>query len=310
MRRIIASLLAILWLPQIALSAPPDAKYIPSDSQWLVHFDFQAMKSSTLGTKVRDEMLKQQKVAHDLQQLRDLVGLNLLEDVHNATFHGSQFVPGRGAVVLNADLNEARLVLQARARFKYDASPYNGHTLHSCTALTGDRKTTFGCFVKPGVFVFGQHLDDLKETLDVMDGKKPCLAADSLLLTGVPAGTFFQAKATGLDKIEKNGPGGANPFNSPIVQHVELLCVAGGEESDQVFADIRVMTKDAESAQQMGRIAQGFQALALMDKKLDDEQRKMLQSVTITTADRTVNIEIRGSVEDVLELIEKQSKKL
>jgi len=310
MKRLVASLLVILWLPPIAMSAPPDAKFIPADSQWLVHFDFEVMKSSTLGTKVRDEILKQQKAVRDLQQLRDLVGLDLLEDVHSATFHGNQFVPGRGAVVLYADLDYARIVPQLRARFKYEASSYDGHTLHSCTALAGDRKTTIGCFAKPGVFVFGQHLDDLKKALDVVDGKRPCLAVDSLLLSGVPSGTFFQAKATGLDKIEKTAPGGKNPFNSPIVQHVELLCVAGGEEGDQVFANIRVMTKDAESAQQMGRIARGFQALALMDKKLDDEKRKMLRSITITTEDRTVTIEIRGGVEDVLELIEKQSKKL
>ncbi len=54
MRRIIASLLAILWLPQIALSAPPDAKYIPSDSQWLVHFDFQRYLAASNATVPAD----------------------------------------------------------------------------------------------------------------------------------------------------------------------------------------------------------------------------------------------------------------
>ncbi len=295
--------MALVWAGGLPAGAEPlEATRISADAKWLAHIDLDAVRAAGLAQKAHDVWLTRQPAKRKLEEFRKTFGIDLTQDIHSISFYGARLVPHSGVAIVRARMDRSRLLgLLTRASSHRTAS-YGDHTLHTWTQAKGkkDEHTVTGCFHQATVAVFGRDADEVKAALDVLDGKSPDLAgSDSPLKIDVPAGAMFVAGAIDLAEADL-------PFKSPVVRQTELLAVAVGEHEGQVFARARLVTGAEEVAQQMQAAVVGLRAVALLQHGDRQELARAVQALEVTQDEKTVTVQWRMSVEDVLKLIEKQ----
>lgn len=307
MKMFLPACLLVLVCGTLSPGEPLDRSQVSADARWLAHVDFDAAKTVRTGQWIRDDWLNRDATRQGLTKLRDTIGLDPAEDLHGITFYGSRISGEAGVVILHAKLDRRRLLSELKKKLGHQSSSYGDHEVHLLTEAKskGGKQTMTGCFYRPAMIVFGRDPAEVKRALDVLDGKAPNLAgADSPFDVDAPAGTVFEARATGLD-------GDDVPFKSPVLRQSESIRVALGEQPDGLtFLEIELAAKSAEVAGQMRSIVQGLLAMARLQCGSDEKILALLEAFRVSTADRTVTVAWQGPGDEVLKLIEKEWKKL
>jgi hypothetical protein len=192
-----------------------------------------------------------------------------------------------------------------RGKPDYNATGYDNHTLHAWTERKDNpgEHTVTGCVFGPELLIVGRDAAEVKAALDVLGGKSAVLAgSDSPLAGEVPEGAVVMAGVTGLAEAEL-------PFKSPIINQSELFWAALGERDGEVFGKLKFVAKSNEAAKQVEDIVRGLRAMALLQHGSDEEARKIVERLGVTTSQRTVQVEWRGAADGVWRLIEQELKK-
>ena len=125
----------LLGLSATATAGPLDLKQVSAEAKWIVHFDVDAMRESTLVQRVYDKCVDQWPAAEQrLREATDLVehlGLDLTRDLHGLTAYGTKvgdldgvfpflrkfYLPSRKEVAGGVDHMIDLTLLKHRARF-------------------------------------------------------------------------------------------------------------------------------------------------------------------------------------------------
>jgi len=301
MKSFLAGLVLMAHFASLACAEPLDRRRIAADARWVVHVDFDVVRSATVARNVLDRWLAGESVQRGLRQIEEAVGTDLQEDLHGASLYGSRFAPQTGVVIVRAEVDRQRLVEFVRKLPDFKAGSHGGRELLTWTQDQGEpnERPAILCVVDSGTILFGQNAADVKKALDVIDGRSPRLAGSrSLLDRDAPAGTVVQVGAVNLAEAEL-------PFKSPIVQQCELLAIAAGERDGMVFARGELTVKTDEVADQVKTIVDGFIAIAKLQYHDEAELMDVLRAVTVSKAEKTVRVEWRGSAEKVWALVAK-----
>ena len=306
MRVLLLAFSAVLGLATLLPAEPLDRSQVSADARWLAHVDFDAVKTVKAGQWIRDDWLNREATQEGLRKLRETIGFDPAEDLHSITSYGSRFEGGSGVMILRAKVDRRLLMAYLQQRLGHETNPYGDHQLHVWTQAKGKRgkQTMIGCFHQPTVMVLGRDPAEVKLALDVLDGKAPGLVgSDSPFDADAPAGTVFEARATGLDS-------GDAPFKSPIFRRSDLICVALGEQEGVTFFRGEMLAKSAEVAGQVRTVLEGLLAMAKLQHGSDEKILTVLQAFRVSAAERTVTVEWRGPGDEVLKLIEQGWKQL
>jgi hypothetical protein len=300
---IVAALLLGVGAP--ASAAPLDGNQVAADAQFVVHIDLDAVKTATLAEKVQNRWLSNELVRQQLAAVKMLTGVDLAKDLHGVTFYGSRLAPDTGVVIVDANFDADRLLGIVRGKPDYNETNYDNHTLHAWTERkdTSGEHTITGCIFGPELLIVGRDAAEVKAALDVLGGKSAVLAgSDSPLAGEVPGGAVVVASVTGLTEA-------GVPFKSPIINQSELFWVALGEQDGEAFGQLKFVAKSDEAAEQVEDILLGLRSLALLQHGSDKEARKLIERLTVTMSQRTVQVEWHGAAEGVWRLIEQELKK-
>jgi len=288
-----------------ASAAPLDTGRVAAAAKWVAHIDFDAVKTATLAEKIQSKWLDNDLVKQRLLGVKALTGIDLTKDLHGTTFYGSRLAADTGVVIVHAHVDAKRLLDIIRPKPDYKATSYRGHILHTWTerkGAPGEHQVT-GCLSDPELLIVARETAEVKAALDVLDGKSPALAAsDSPLAGEVPKGAVVMAAVTDLANAEL-------PFKSPIINQSELFWAVLGERDGEVFGQLKFVAKSEEMAAQVEDILRGLRAMALLQQGPNEETRKAIQKLRVTTSQRTVQVEWRGSADEVWRLIEQELKK-
>jgi hypothetical protein len=177
---------------------PIDWRQISADAKWSAHIDFDAAKAAKTAKQVYEDWLSHGPAQQGLRKIREVAGIDLIEDLRSLTFYGTRFVPQSGVVLVRAKVDRQRLLRFLERDSSHRVDSYRSHKLHTWqhAGPDGDRQTVTGCFHQPELVVIGRNRDEVEAALDVLDGRSSSLAAaDGVPDKRAPAGTIFEARA-------------------------------------------------------------------------------------------------------------------
>ena len=302
---LLTSMALFLAVGAAASAAEFDRSRVAADAKWIAHIDLDAVKAATLAEKVRDRWLAAPAVKQRLAAVKLLTGVDLMRDLHGVTFYGSRLVQKTGVVIVHADFDGPRLLDIVRNKPDFESAQYGDHTLHTWTERkeTPGEHTVTGSVFSANLLVVGRDIAEVKAALDVLGGKSAALeGSGSSLAHDVPEGAVAIVGVIDLAKAKI-------PFKSPIVNQSEMFWAAFGQRSAEVFAELTFVAKSDEAAGQVEDILRGLRAMALLQHGSDEEAKKLIENLSITTSQRTVQVEWHGAAGGVWRLIEQVSQK-
>ena len=246
----------------LAQAAPLQRSDIVAAPAWLLHLDFDRLRTTAVGQYILTQM-DQPEAKAQLAAMQTIFDFDLRTQLHGATLYGTSIAPQDGVLIVYADFNADRLLVLARAAKDYQSTPHNQHVIHSWL----DEKKPAKKGVKPRVFatiagtrvIFGQSEAAVATALDVLDGTTPNLAAGQLFpKLGLPGGANVIEAGAGKLNLPDSDP---NATIMKLAQNVQLQV---GEQQQQCRGTITLLTDNEEVATHVQQIAQGILALTKM----------------------------------------------
>ncbi len=307
MRTLFAAVVLVAGLSPLAWAEPLDCSQVGSEAKWLVHIDFDALRDAKTAQRVGEVLIRREAPKQKLEQIRKALGMDPTKDVQSVTFYGSKLKALTGVVIVRAKVDRRRVLNFLKKLPDYDMSAHGDHALHTWTQDKGkpsEHRVT-GFFHGPKLIVVGRDPGEVTAALDVLDGKAAGMKTDNRLLDDdVPTGTVVQVAAAGLAE-------GKGPFRSPVLRRSELISLVIGEHESQVFFRGRVVAESPEVAEQLRQVAEGLLAMAKMapPKDAPKEFQVLLDSVEVTSGEKTVTVAWKASADVVLGMLEHAWKK-
>jgi hypothetical protein len=98
-------------------------------------------------------------------------------------------------------------------------------------------------------------------------------------------------------------------LESPLSKQIDSALLVVGENQGQVFVRATLNVKDAEIAKKMKAVADGALALATLVKSDDADALKLIDSVKVTLADKSITVEGQAAVDLLWGLLQKEAAK-
>ncbi len=289
-----AAMLTAFGWAGLAHAAPLDPATVSSDAKWLIHVDFDAAHESGIIKHLHDTVMKDDHVKEAVKKFEDATGMDPHKDLHGITLYGTNFKMHSGVLIVyaNADHEKAKALVKEHHDDMKETKVEGAETWTWTEHHGKHEQTVYVAFPKKGTAVVAGNEDDLKGALATLGGKDG-LSSGSRLLGDTPKGTIYQVAVIGLDKAEL-------PVKLPLLQKISRLRVVAGDNDGEAFKHGRVSTTDAETAEDLSKMAEGLRAvidLHLGDKMADI--KKMIDAAKISAADSTLKVDWTGSDEQV-----------
>ncbi len=250
------SLLASILTIPLAFAGPFDPSTIPADANWYLHGDLSAMRETTTGGIIFEELQKTQ--ADQLAEVKNFLNLDLLTDLDDVTLFGNG-KEDQAAITLTGKFDRSHLEALIQEGENYKSTAHGKTVIHQ---WDDKGKTQFAAFHSDKTVTISQQLELLKTSLDVFAKNKPSLAADFPLPAKSPAIVAF-ANLKEIDMPLEDG--------SRIVRKADSILMTLSENEERLIADMEVQSKNWKSSRRIMHVLQGLIALGeLADEKIDD----------------------------------------
>ncbi len=282
-----------------ALAGPPDFAQVPADINWLVHLDVDALHHSTAFQLVSKKAVAQSKslTAH-VDQINQQYGMDLTRDLHGLTVFGPRLSQRRAVLVMRADWAPETFRRKLALATDHTVVEDGSYETHRFTQKNrGQFRPVIGAYWKQGTFVFGQAAEEVKLSLEVLDGKQPSLSlANGLLAADVPAGTIFVARMIGV--------GDSMPVESPLLKQTEQINFICGEKAGEWFVHVKLQAKSPEAAQQAKQVAEGLLAMARLRQAGDADSLELLDRTELRVDKQTLALDFHAPADVVARCVE------
>lgn len=292
---------AVLAAAAVVQAEPLNLKQVSADAGWLGHVDFDALRNSTVVSKMVQRHLERHKEteAH-LKLLEGLTELNLMTDLHGMTFYGKQLGKHSGVVIFHAKLNKALLQPWADRAPHREVSSYGPHSIQSWAHKDhGHSHTVSLAWYGDNRIVLASGVDDLKAAIDVLDGKSASLGPDAPLAGNVPPGTTILFRARGISNIE---------CKEPLVKQIDSFRWVAGEHNGESFSRWRLETNDAETAGSLKEVTEGLRALLALHYRNNETGKKLVNATRIKLDEKTLTVLWSAPADDVWTITEAHIK--
>lgn len=300
---------SLMFLAVVAYGAslwaePLDERHVAADAKWLVHADFDALRSGPSANLLAAQWLHAQPARLHLAGIRAAVGIDLKRDLHGATLYGRKLAPDRGVLIVRASLDRPRVTAFMARQPGYAKSGHGSREVHTWTDRRGAAPAAvFAAFDEPDLLLISRDADDLAGALAVLDGQAASLADGESALRGpVPRGAVLVVRAAELSQAKL-------ALKSPILRLSDHLNLTLGETSDGAFAEMHLTATAEAHVSHFHDIATGLIALARLMRADDNDFLQLLDSVTLSTEGRTVSARWSGQLADVLRVIGREQKR-
>lgn len=284
----------VLASAAMALAGPLDASQVPADAKWLVHIDVSGAQQTTFAQQTAQES----QVQDALGWIQERYGIDVGNDLTDATLFGLNYEPHTGVVLLDTSYDREKVIDVLNDEPSYKTTSYGDETLHSWTvtdksAQPGDANRTYTMYaaLQSGRIIMGRSEEQLKKTLDVLADKGESLEGkDSPLTAEVREGTFFRGAAIDLSGL-KDRPG----FQT--LPQTEQITVVAGEEDGTFFLNSNLAAADAQTAQQIKNVIEGFRGMVALQTGQQNQEAAELANAIKVTVENDTNVTINWEVD-------------
>jgi len=278
-----------------ALAEPLDPKQVPADSRWLVHIDLDAAQKSVLWPAFEQRVRSDPQRTADLGDLESATGVRLPQDLHSVTLYGAGFGDTEGVVLLQATVDQPRVLNLLQLNPKYSSEQYGSHSLLS---WEDKGKIMFGGFAGTDRVVITQNKALAQKAFDVLDGKSQALRADAVLAQ--PAGASAVVALAGKSLTELG-----QKQQNPVLRQVQSAWFALMEQGGNLRLKGTVEAADENAALQLKNMAEGLRSAGQMmaaGEKADPKLKALaplLPTLSFTQQGKSVSVDWTAPVTDV-----------
>jgi hypothetical protein len=285
-----------------ALAGPFNPKDVAADPAVLVHVDCDALKSSTVGQSI----LGQPEVSDKLAAVGALFDFDFRKQLHGLTVYTTEEHSKDGALIVYADFDPERLITLAKMNDGFQSTTNGSHVIYSWLddkkkTKDGERPRMCGAIMGHRVII-GQNEAHLAEALDVIEGKSPSFSGkkgleeaqsgESILVQGLMLKFDFD----GADQ------------NAAVFKMSKSVRLKLSEANSTMTAKVRFEAADADTANNIGSIAQGLLAFLKMQKS-DDNAMKLANAIAIKQDGATVGVTLSVPSSELIQVIKEGEKK-
>lgn len=297
-------LLVTAWTLAISLSAKQlDLKKVSDGSNWIMHMDFESMRSSEIGSFLEDSLEKIPEMEEKMRGLQKKFGVDLM-GVSNLTLFGTG-EKHKGIGILEGGVDASIVTEVTRTREYIQESKVGKKTIFSTDK--GRRPIAFSV-LKKGKIVFGPDCDYVSEGIQIANGKGSGLSSHPILesLNGVleTPGFLFFANVKGVKETTE-----LDPWARMMADKIESCGMVIGDDDGGLKMIGLIETHSLESSEPMENMIRG--GLAMMEMKAKDNKRMegSFEGYEVIREGRTIRIEIKISNSFIIERVEKEMKK-
>ena len=286
-------------------SAQLKAAHFPAESSYLVHINVAQLAKSKTGALLKASM--DEKTNRKIDALGAMSDIDLMQDIDSIYFAGLGAQPDSGTLYATGrfDVNKLTTILGGNEGFS--SEQYGKYKIlnwsHEDTAY-------HGCFVNPGLVVVSSDAGSTKKSLDLFDGKGAALQAESDLANVIAAkpNRFLALIASDMSGLpSENQPPQLQMFKQ--ARGLSLFVDQSSADKADVLLSAVVTAADMESAQQLGMMLQGFQAMMMMQAQQNPEVAALAQNFKIAPQDKQVKMSLLVNEAQLKKQIEKAALK-
>src|SRR5512141_1230783 len=132
---------------------------VAADPAWVIHVDFDSLRTTTIGQYIQSEMQKPDAQAR-LAAFQALVNFDLRTQLHGATLYSTGPTPQDGVLIIYADFDPDRLVTLAKAANDSQSTTHKQNTIYNWIddkkkAKDGEKPRTYAA-IQGNRVIFGQ----------------------------------------------------------------------------------------------------------------------------------------------------------
>ena len=240
-----------------------------------------------------------------LSEWSENLGLNLMKDLLGITIYSTQYTNGHVlALVYVRNLDQEKMLAALKARYPdRTTSVYGVRTLYSWAAQHphGEMPLT-GAFASDQLIVVGQVADEVKTALDVVDGKRPGLTANSRLLAGVSPQAIFVSQ--GIDVSAEDRA----KTRCPVLRNCESAFVQWSQLGGVITAAYRLAATTEEAAQAYQSVVAGFKTLAGLQTQNSPAVSRLLEGLTYKADGKVFTLNWEAKVQAVREAMQEMKQ--
>ena len=287
-----------------SLSAKPlNLAKVADSSNWIMHMDFESMRSSEIGSYLEDSLGKIPEMEEKMRGLYEKFGVDLM-GVSNLTLFGTG-ERHKGIGILEGGVNVSVVTEVTRTREYIQESKVGKKTIFSTDK--GRRHMAFSV-LKKGKIVFGPDRDYVTEGIQIANGKGRGSSSHPILeslnnLMETPGILFFDDVKGAKETAE------LDQWARMMADKIESCGMVIGDHDSGLKMIGIIETNSLESSEPMENMIRG--GLAMMEMKAKDNKRMegFLEDYQVIREGRTIRIEVKVSNSFIIERIKKEMKK-
>jgi len=295
--------LASLSLAFSINAKPLNLAKVSESSNWIMHMDFESMRSSEIGVFLEDSLEKVPEMDEKRKELQKKFGVDLM-GVSNLTFFGSG-EKHKGIGILEGGVDASIVTEVTRSREYIQESKVGKKTIFSTDK--GRRPMAFSV-LKKGRIVFGPDRDYVSEGIQLANGKgsgssgHPILESLNELLDN--PGLVFFANMKGAKEVTE-----LDQWARLMTDKIDSCgMVIGGQDGGLTIIGL-IETNSIESSEPMENMIRGGLAMMDMKVKKDERMKEFLEGYKVTREGKIIRVEIELSNSLIIERIQKEMKK-
>jgi hypothetical protein len=301
-----AILTAVLLLSAGFVSAGPIVpKDIDANAKWFGHVNCEAIRSLKLVQDLKDKCPIHQQCQAKMEELAKKLGMNPMEDVLGATLYSDRYGGQVGVVLIYVKkLDREKIVgLLNEKHPDHTTSEYGSRTLYSWMVKHHGKKIDLtGTFASDTLVVIGAGAEQVKVALDVLDGKKPGLAADAPLIKDIPKTALFASR--GIDVPEDY----RKTTKCPVLHNCKSASAIWSEKDGQITGSYEFVTVSEDAARNFKAIVEGLRAMGELRysdipavEKVMDGLKCSVKGTAFTATLTTSTADVESAVRAVME---------
>jgi hypothetical protein len=286
-----------------ASAKPLDLSKVSRDANWLMHMDFDAMRSSEIGSFMRESMEKIPDAVDRMDQIKDKYGFDL-DGLSFLTMSGTG-ERHKGIAIMKGGLDLDTLIDFVKSKDSIEVSRIGKQKVYSSTK--GRHPMAFAP-VKKGVIVGGPDADYVSEGIMLAKGKSASYDGHSILQAITESidnpGLILFADVKGATKTNE-----LDQRAMVMVEKVKAGGMAIGESEGLIQVIAVIETTSEETSKQVEAMIRGGMAMVDMRKAQDKRLERFIQGHSIKREGKMIWMEMKLSSEEIMDHLEREMRK-
>ncbi len=300
-------ILLAMCLP--AAAAPLDPATVSADAKWLVHVDVEQLRNNPVAQMLR-EHVENDKKHKDLDNLRQIMGLESWDDLKSIVVYGRTDEPEEGVMIIRAKSDQQRVIESLSGKPTYSKQKHGDRWVHSWTE-TKERRgqtkqhTMFLMFYPGDYALLSRNRETFELAIDVLDQAKPGVSGGVGRLTAAaPPAASIYIEAAGPIKPKRARKEHIMQTLERIERFTLALTHGGADTSLQMDVQLDNADDAFDVGFQIKQLLEGLWAIMLLKQKDPGMVALLTDAMSITAMGQSVAARLTLPNDRLIEMIE------